>query len=110
MGVFRRSSGGRQGGEGVAGDWGVGSDVDLVVIVADSTEPFERRAAAWDATELPPPARAPARDGVPLYEATAGELAEFVSLAIRRFADTRKFREAERAVIRDVVARGSRAR
>lgn len=38
------------------GDWGVGSDVDLVVVVADSTEPFEHRAAAWDATALPVPA------------------------------------------------------
>lgn len=38
------------------GDWGPGSDVDLLVIVADSDEPFERRAARWDATDLPVPA------------------------------------------------------
>lgn len=38
------------------GDWGVGSDVDLVVVVGDSAEPFERRAVAWDATALPVPA------------------------------------------------------
>jgi hypothetical protein len=38
------------------GDWGVGSDVDLVVVVRDSGAPFERRAAAWDATALPVPA------------------------------------------------------
>lgn len=38
------------------GDWGVGSDVDLVVVVGDSAEPFERRATAWDATALPVPA------------------------------------------------------
>ena len=38
------------------GDWGVGSDLDLVVIVDDSPEPFERRAARWDATGLPVPA------------------------------------------------------
>ena len=38
------------------GDWGVGSDVDLIVVVADSDEPFERRALAFDATELPVPA------------------------------------------------------
>lgn len=38
------------------GDWGVGSDLDVVVIVDDSPEPFERRAARWDATRLPVPA------------------------------------------------------
>jgi len=38
------------------GNWGVGSDVDLVVVVGDSAEPFERRAARWDATALPVPA------------------------------------------------------
>jgi len=37
------------------GDWGVGSDLDLVVIVESSAEPFERRAARWDATRLPIP-------------------------------------------------------
>ncbi len=38
------------------GDWGVGSDVDLVIIVRGSGLPFERRATAWDATRLPVPA------------------------------------------------------
>ncbi|MDO8665500.1 MAG: nucleotidyltransferase domain-containing protein [Gemmatimonadales bacterium] len=38
------------------GDWGVGSDLDVVMIVDDSPEPFERRAARWDATRLPVPA------------------------------------------------------
>ncbi len=38
------------------GDWGVGSDLDLVAIVADSAEPFERRAAGWHTEELPVPA------------------------------------------------------
>jgi predicted nucleotidyltransferase len=38
------------------GNWGVGSDLDVVVIVEDSAEPFERRAARWDATGLPVPA------------------------------------------------------
>ena len=38
------------------GDWGAGSDLDLVVIVARSDQPFERRGAQWDATELPVPA------------------------------------------------------
>ena len=38
------------------GDWGVGSDLDLVIVVEGSEEPFERRSAQWDATELPVPA------------------------------------------------------
>lgn len=38
------------------GDWGVGSDLDIVVVVAQADQPFERRGAAWDATRLPVPA------------------------------------------------------
>ena len=38
------------------GDWGVGSDVDLVVLVDRAEEPFARRAATWDTTRLPVPA------------------------------------------------------
>jgi hypothetical protein len=38
------------------GDWGVGSDLDLVIIVEQDPEPFERRALAWDTTDLPVPA------------------------------------------------------
>jgi predicted nucleotidyltransferase len=38
------------------GDWGVGSDLDLVIIVERSDQPFSRRAPAWDATDLPVPA------------------------------------------------------
>lgn len=37
------------------GDWGVGSDLDLIVVVGASNQPFERRAAEWDLTELPVP-------------------------------------------------------
>ena len=44
-----------------------------------------------------------ARDGIPLYEATPGEFTRFVSLAARRFADTRKFRVAEHQYIQDYV-------
>ena len=47
-----------------------------------------------------------ARDGVPLFQRTSGEFARFWSLAARRYADTRKFRVAEREEIRDFVARG----
>jgi len=35
------------------GDWGVGSDLDLAVVVASSERPFERRGEMWDTTELP---------------------------------------------------------
>ena len=38
------------------GDWGVGSDLDLVAVVAQAAEPFDRRALAWDLTTLPVPA------------------------------------------------------
>lgn len=43
-------------GSYATGDWGVGSDVDLVVIVSSTEEPFERRGVAFDATRLPVPA------------------------------------------------------
>ena len=38
------------------GDWGVGSDLDLIAIVADCADPFEQRAMAWDLSPLPVPA------------------------------------------------------
>ncbi len=47
-----------------------------------------------------------AHDGVPLYEAEPGEFARFASLATRRYADTRKFRQMERREIRDFLAPG----
>ncbi len=37
------------------GDWGVGSDLDLLIVVDESEEPFEKRASEWDTTELPVP-------------------------------------------------------
>ena len=38
------------------GDWGVGSDVDVVIVIQRSRQPFGQRAAEWDTTELPVPA------------------------------------------------------
>lgn len=35
------------------GDWGVGSDVDVLVLVRASQTPFERRGVLWDALDLP---------------------------------------------------------
>ena len=38
------------------GDWGVGSDLDVIAIVTSADDPFERRALGWDLTGLPVPA------------------------------------------------------
>jgi predicted nucleotidyltransferase len=45
-----------------------------------------------------------ARDGLPLLERSRGEFACFASLAARRYADTRKFRQMERREIQDLIA------
>lgn len=37
------------------GDWGVGSDLDLVAVVATSSEAFLRRGIDWSTEELPVP-------------------------------------------------------
>ena len=37
------------------GDWGVGSDLDVVLLVSESEEPLVRRAAAYDTGSLPVP-------------------------------------------------------
>lgn len=36
-------------------NWGVGSDLDLIAIVATASEPFERRNLTWDLQPLPVP-------------------------------------------------------
>jgi len=38
------------------GDWGVGSDLDLIIILESSNQPFMRRGREFDITELPVPA------------------------------------------------------
>jgi len=38
------------------GDWGVGSDLDLIAVVKQSSEPFERRGLCWNLSALPVPA------------------------------------------------------
>jgi predicted nucleotidyltransferase len=38
------------------GDAGVGSDLDLIAIVDQAAEPFERRSISWDLNTLPVPA------------------------------------------------------
>lgn len=37
------------------GDWGVGSDLDIFILVESSPLPFMRRAIEWDTTALPVP-------------------------------------------------------
>lgn len=46
-----------------------------------------------------------ARDGVILHEDPPGTFARFGSLAMRRYADTRKFREMERQEVEEFLAR-----
>jgi predicted nucleotidyltransferase len=38
------------------GDWGVGSDLDLIAVVSTSDRPFESRPLDWDLSSLPVPA------------------------------------------------------
>jgi predicted nucleotidyltransferase len=37
-------------------DWGVGSDLDIIIILEGSDLPVERRGTEWDTTVLPVPA------------------------------------------------------
>ena len=37
------------------GDWGVGSDLDLVAVISETQIPFERRTISWDLSQLPVP-------------------------------------------------------
>ncbi|AYO31489.1 nucleotidyltransferase domain-containing protein [Biomaibacter acetigenes] len=36
-------------------DWGVGSDLDLVVVIKESGKPFYERPTEWDVMEIPVP-------------------------------------------------------
>ena len=38
------------------GDWGVGSDLDVVIVIERSDKPFFQRALEWDVSGLPVPA------------------------------------------------------
>ncbi|MBI4964278.1 MAG: nucleotidyltransferase domain-containing protein [Desulfomonile tiedjei] len=39
------------------GDWGVGSDLDLIAIVGSAEDVFERRSLNWEVDQLPVPAQ-----------------------------------------------------
>ena len=43
-------------GSYASGDWGVGSDIDIVIIVAKSDLPYLRRGVLFETKELPVPA------------------------------------------------------
>lgn len=43
-------------GSYATGNWGVGSDLDLVAVVASAERPFLERGRDWDLTGLPVPA------------------------------------------------------
>ncbi len=45
-----------------------------------------------------------ARDGVPLFEKAPGMFTRFASLAARRFADTKKFRDAQERALREATS------
>lgn len=51
-----------------------------------------------------------AEHGIALFERDPGTFTSFYSFAVRRFADTRKFREAERQAIREYIVRKGHAR
>ena len=59
------------------GDWGVGSDLDLIIIVENSGQPFEKRSMEWNVIDLPVPA------DVLVYEKE-----EWMSLRKTRFYQT----------------------
>ena len=42
-------------GSYVRGDWGVGSDLDVVIVVEHCEQPLERRGLRFDASVLPVP-------------------------------------------------------
>lgn len=37
------------------GDWGVGSDLDVIIVLTHSDQPFGRRGVEWDTLSLPVP-------------------------------------------------------
>src|SRR5579884_4050100 len=60
----------------------------------------ERRRRRGSSPRNPVVLMSVARDGIPLFEATGTEFNEFASLAMRRYADTKQFRDAVREDLR----------
>lgn len=82
--------------------------VDVVALTNTLTQALKTQAV--DVTDLsradPLLLALVAREGQPLFEAEPGRFAHFVSVAARRFADTRKFREAQTEVLRGMTGGG----
>ena len=78
--------------------------VDVVAVTNELTQSL--RSQAVDVTDLgradPVLLALVARDGVPLFENEPGAFTRFVSLATRRFADTKKFRNAQAEALREI--------
>jgi predicted nucleotidyltransferase len=100
----------------VAEDLDIGILGDALLDTVDATNRFIRALGvqAVDVADLrradPLLLMLAARDGIPLHERERGEFARFASLAARRYADTRKFRDAERHELRDFIARSGTVR
>ncbi len=62
------------------GDWGVGSDLDVLIVIERSDEEFLNRGRTWDLTGLPVPADTLVYTGTELAELTAaaGRFAEML--------------------------------
>ena len=98
------------------------ADIDLGVFgrgaidVLETTNQFMRAlgTSAVDIVDLrranPVLLMAVAREGLPLFDATGTEFGEFSSLAMRRYADTKKFRDAVREDLRAYAAGANRPR
>ena len=87
-------------------DVGILGETPLDAVAVTNTLTRQLGTQAVDVTDLrradPVLLALVARDGVALFEQVPGEFAQFASLAMRRFADTRKFRD-----VRQPLRRGS---
>ena len=98
-------------GETAAEDLDIGilgsGPVDPVAVTNELTQSLQTQAV--DVTDLrradPVLLALVARDGIPLFENEPGAFARFVSLAVRRFADTKKFRDAQAEALHQIASR-----
>ena len=96
-------------GEGAAEDLDIGilapGPLDIVAVTNDLTQSLQTQAV--DVTDLgradPVLLALVARDGISLFENEPGVFARFVSVATRRFADTKKFRDTQADALRHIT-------
>ena len=79
------------------GDWGVGSDLDLLVIVEESERPFWQRSLDFDLGSLPVPAEALIYTQAE-WEAMGGRSRRFYETARRETVWVYKERKSDHAV------------